>query len=336
MTEQQPLPAAEATSQAEILQNRGRAARAWEQFKDNAHYLGLSAAGLLAIVLPGDIPNRLPAVPDYVPPADNPHALFLEPVEARATIASPIKRPPVVAYVAPVRTPENAAAIVEATQVPVPPEASIATPEALFFDPIERFTLQGLSFAEGSTITITLSETTSNLAGLEGMPSFDLDTVPLFNREEFENTFASQKDYRSNPNQATVYAGVNGSLVLAGHSYYLDGKALPLDWTRNLESALGNIVYVNGEDTNGNSIQLPARISFVAKVAEEVVDGAYRSPEAIDDSLLLMDTTVFDPDNTSELYTMACEDPRGDGTFASRVIVGYQLLSSAPEMMPTQ
>ncbi len=323
MTELQPLPS-EAMPQIETPLNRGRAARALEQIQDKAHYLGLSAVGLLALVLPGDIPNRIPAVPDYVPPADNLHALVLEPTESRTFIEPDTQRPPVVTYVPPVRTPPQATATAEATQAETATKIPESTPEV--FDATKAFVVEDLSLLTGSSMSFTLPAEITKYLGYDPGQETTLTFLNITEKQVSTDVQRLVDDIENNSNLAIEFAGTDGSMVINAHSFFYGNffqEELPFHWMvrsvqSNPEIALGLEIPLKGTDLDGNEVKRIATVTHISEVTKKAYEGAFGLLNHIESSPVYFDPQKlgFEPANgDSVLYFVACsgeETPDGD------------------------
>lgn len=332
MTEQQPIPA-EALPQIETPLNRGRAARAWEQVKGKAHYLGLTAVGLLALVLPGDIPNRLPAVPEYFPPADDPHALFLEPIEPRTFIEPKTQRPPVVTYVPPVRTPAPATAPAEASQAPT------ATPESTpeVFEATKAFVVEDLSLLTGSSMSFTLPLEITKYLGYDPDQTTTLTFLNITQKQVSKEVQRLVDDIENNSNLAIEFAGTDGSVIINAHSFFtglLNQKELPFHWMvrlaqSNPEVALGSEITLNGFDLDGNDVKRIATVTRIAEVTKKTYEGSFGLLNHIEGSPVYFDPKKlgFEPAHgDSVLYFVACSGEEiADGDRSHRVIIRLEV-----------
>lgn len=316
MPEQQPTLAPESLPQSEKLRIPERAKRAWEKFKDKSHYLGLSTIALLTLALQGDMPNRIPAVPEYFPPADDPHALYLEPTEPRFVIEPQTQRPPVVAYVPPVRTPATITATAEVTQAAPASSTPESTPET--FQAIDSFVSEGLSLLTDSSMSFNLPKEIADYLGIPRDKTFTLDFRAITEKNIPQSVQDLVDDYNNNPNLALVFAGTDGSVVINAHSFYRDIfglEELPFQWMNRLiesnpDVAINQQVELVGKDINGNEVNRNATITQIVEVTKEVYEGALVRLEHIEGSPLYLDPEKlgFEPNPKGELviYLAAC------------------------------
>lgn len=336
MTEQEPTPANEAMPQIETPLNRGRAARVLEQIKDNAHYLGLSAVGLLTLVLPGDMPNRLPAVPDYVPPADNPHALVLEPTESRTLIEPDTQKPPVVTYAPPVRTPAPATATAEATQAATATNTSESTPEV--FEATKAFAVEDLSLLTGSSMSFTLPEVITKYLGYTPDKTIALDLRAITEKNVPADIQAQVDNHQDFSNLGLVFAAPDGSGLINAHSFFKGvffQDEHPFHWMvrlvqSNPEVAIGSEITLNGSDLEGNETQRLATITHITEVTKEEYEGAFGTLEHIQNSPVYFDPAKlgFEPpvEGKSVIYLVACSGEEiADGDRSHRVIIRLEV-----------
>lgn len=352
MTEQQPtlMPEKGLQRAFRITAEKVRSAVAETNF--NAERLGLAVIALLTLSLQSDLPQHLPRVPDFGDSNrsgfQTNHHMLMEGSELlrpddwfrvensnNFTSASDLtseemlapsdaRKPPIYLETATSILPE---------QDPVAVDVDVSP-----YDRDTLFTSLGITFESGSPITITLSADTAKAAGLSGEPSFSFVTQTISTQEEFPEVYATALDYRKHPNQMTALAGVKGGVALFGHAYYLDGNPLPLDWSRQYANntelpEVGDFAYYGGLDAQGNEVQMPARITFVGIVDRETMSTIYRNPKEIDPDRLLVDTEVFAPGDTSDLYTVTCDKILPDGTFGQSVVIGYTFM---PDSSPQQ